>query len=356
MARLKRGITVPKLSPKIVSNNRGLSDTTRAAASDSAQLTNTPNVYDHVALQERARSYARASLAPNTKIAYARAWRAFQAWCGPQGLSALPAAPATVSLYLAAKAPALKVSTLALALSAIRHAHRMAGENLDASHPEVRAVFAGIRRTHGKAPRRVSPLPLEVLKQAATELEIAGDPLSIRNRAILLIGFCAALRRSEIVTLRVQDIEFVSEGMKIRLAKRKTDQDGNGTWIGVPFGLTFSTCPVRALQQWLQLLPAKITSDPLFQSISKSGRVSGRGLDGRDIARIVRAIVINAGLNPMAYSGHSLRAGFATSAAAYGAGERSIMAQTGHKSVTTARTYIRTGELFLDNPVARFRL
>ncbi len=350
----------PEMRVEIVSDNRGLPDTMPVRRGPAALAltpdTSPPNVDAASVLQDRVREYVQASLATNTKNAYARAWRAFQTWCGVQGYAALPAAPKTVSAYLADKASSLKVTTLSLTLSAIRHAHRVAGHSLDIAHPEVSAVFAGIRRTHLKRPRRVAPLPLDALKQLASILRDAGDPRSIRDRAILLVGFCAALRRSEIVALRVQDIEFVPEGMTIRLVRRKTDQEGMGTLIGVPKGQSLATCPVSAVRDWLQRIQDPKAADPLFCSISKSGRVSLRKLDGRDIARVIQKSVALLSLDATVFSGHSLRAGFATGAAARGVPERNIMAQTGHKSVSMVRAYIRLGELFVQNPVKSFGL
>jgi integrase len=351
-------ISASKVASDLVSDNRGLSVTTkgnRKAPPTALTLPKGPPL-PATALQERVQAYARASLAPNTRIAYQRAWHAFKSWCGELALEPLPAAPTTISLYLAAKAEVLKVSTLALSLSAIRHAHRMAGKHLDHLHPEVRSVFAGIRRTHGRPKRKASPLTVELLKSSLALVSSRGGARNARNAALLSLGFCAALRRSELVALRIRDIDFVPEGVKVNLSRRKTDQEGRGASIGIPSGLVPATCPVTILRTWLTMRGASSIDDWLFPAVRKSGKIGTAHITGRDVARVVKAVIKSAGLDPKNFSAHSLRAGFATSAAARGVEERLIMAQTGHKSLTVLRGYIRDGSLFSDNPVGRLGL
>lgn len=355
--RIDSGTTgAPNSIGKIVSNNRGLSvirvnrcDDRQSAHPDVPSLPDTK-------LQEQVRAYARASLAPNTRIAYQRAWQAFCTWCLEKGVPSLPAGPATISLYLAAKAPVLKVSTLSLALSAIRHAHSLAGENLDLTHPEVRSVFAGVRRTHGRAKRKALPLTVEILKSSLILLKSRFGNRNSRDAALLTIGFCAALRRSELVALRIRDVEFVTEGIIISLARRKSDQEGRGTRIGIPFGQTPETCPVTTLRAWLGIRNAASTDDWLFPAVRKSGKVGVEPVSGRDVARIVKATVRSLCLDASCYSAHSLRAGFVTSAAKCGIEEQNIMMQTGHKSVAIMRGYIREASLFQNNPLRKLNL
>ena len=170
-----------------------------------------------------------------------------------------------------------------------------------------------------------------------------------RDRALLLVGFAGAFRRSELVSLDVADVAFDPNGLTIRLRRSKTDQEGEGRKVGLPYGSNLATCPVRALQEWLHV--AAITNGALFVGINRHGTPQGR-LSACAVALIVKKVVAAAGLNPDLYAGHSLRAGLATSAAMAGVSERSIMAQTGHKSVMMVRRYIRDGSLFRENAAA----
>lgn len=168
-----------------------------------------------------------------------------------------------------------------------------------------------------------------------------------RDRALLLVGFAGAFRRSELVALTVADVRFAHEGLIVTLRRSKTDQEGQGTTRGITYGSNPATCPVRALQGWIA--DAQLTDGPLFRSM-KYGKLQPGGLDGRDVARLLKRAARGAGLDPTHFSGHSLRAGLATAAAAAGVSERAIMSQTGHKSLTVMRRYIREGSLFRDNP------
>ena len=193
---------------------------------------------------------------------------------------------------------------------------------------------------------------------------IAAQPdtlAGLRNRALLLLGFAGALRRSELVGLDVEDLDFTSAGLVVTLRRSKTDQDGDGRKLGVPYGGRLETCPVRTSQSWLSA--AAITTGPMFREITKAdrilnpytdkkGRQRGVRLGDKAVALIVKRAAQEAGLDPTRYAGHSLRAGLATSAAAAGASERAIMATTGHRSVQMVRRYIRSGELFRENAAA----
>ena len=308
---------------------------------------------------DRARAYVRAARSENTRRAYAADWRNFNAWATSAGLTPLPASPETVGLYLAAEAGRLRPGTLARHLVAITAAHRAAGHPLDTRAPAIRETLTGIKRTHGtnqsgKAPAVVADLKAMIEAQPDT---LAG----LRDRALLLLGFAGALRRSELVSLDVEDLDFTSDGLVVTLRRSKTDQEGQGRQIGVPYGRRLTTCPVRSLQSWLEV--AGITSGAIFREITrgdriatayvdKLGRQRGLRLSDKTVALIVKRAAKAAGFDPNIYAGHSLRSGLATSAAAAGASERSIMATTGHRSVQMIRRYIRTGELFRENATA----
>jgi integrase len=216
----------------------------------------------------------------------------------------------------------------------------------------VSEVLKGIRRTKGTAPACKAPLLVGQLKAA---LGVGrGDLLGMRDRALLLIGFAGAFRRSELVGLDVADLAFTDDGLVITLRRSKTDQEGEGRKVGIPHGSKPTTCPVRVLRAWLEA--AGIVTGPLFRSVNRHGKVGAVRLSDRAVALAVKRAAESAGLDASTFSGHSLRAGLATSAAAAGASERSIMDQTGHRSVQMVRRYIRDGSLFRDNAAAHVGL
>jgi integrase len=302
---------------------------------------------DLAATAAQASRYASASKAASTRRAYELDWREFTSWCAVRGLQAMPAQASTVALYLADGAGRLAVATLARRLVSIGAAHKAAGVDNPTTAPGVRVVWAGIQRTHGVAQRRKTPLVLAALRQALAEL-----PLTLRgtrDQALLLVGFAGALRRSELVALDVDDLELVDEGVILHVRRGKTDQTGAGRLVGIPTGASVATSPTGALATWLAA--AGIQSGPVFRGVSSTGKPLPGRLTDRQVARVVKRACELAGLHGD-YSGHSLRAGLATSAAAAGASERAIMAQTGHKSIAIARTYIRPASLFEANAAA----
>jgi len=298
-----------------------------------------------VDLVAQAADYAEASIAPATKRAYATAWADFEAWCADNDLDCLPASEMTVGSYLADRAATLAVSSLNTRLTAIKRAHRLKDHPLNTTNPAIRDVFAGIKREKGTAQAVKAPILVEKLRQAINALPdtMRGD----RDKALLLIGFSAALRRSELVALDVADLDFTDEGLKLTLRRRKTDQEGAGTVIGVLPGQHHQTCPISAIASWLER--AKITAGPVFRPVTKGGKVGTSRLSDKAVSRAVKSAMAAIGADPADYGGHSLRAGLATSAAQNGVEERHIMRQTGHKSVQMVRRYIRDGELFRDN-------
>jgi len=298
---------------------------------------------------DSARTYASASRSDNTKRAYAADCRSFATWCAERGLCAMPAMGATLALYVASLADAgRKASTIARAVAAIAQAHRLAGHESPATDRAVREVLSGIRRTIGTAPAQKAPLLPSALHAAAD----AGrdDVLGLRDRALLAVGFAGGFRRSALVALEVSDIAFGPEGVTVTIRRDKTDQDAAGRRIGLPFGGTSNTCPVRALRAWLDA--AGITDGPVFRAIDRHGNVGAEALSDRGVALVVKAAAQRAGLDPAAYAGHSLRAGLATAAAAAGKSNRSIKRTTGHKSDRILDSYVRDAELFTDNAAA----
>lgn len=293
-----------------------------------------------------AQSYAAASRAENTRKAYARDLDAFRAWCAEKGLASLPADGPTVALYLAALADeGLAVATIGRALVAISQAHKLAGLESPRTHRAVRETFAGIRRTLGTVQKGAAPMMPEHLSAAAA----AGrdDLIGLRDRALLAAGEAGAFRRSELVSLDVTNLDFRMEGLVVTLRRSKTDQEGAGCAVALPYGSNPATCPVRTVRAWLDV--AGITVGPVFRAVNRHGRVAAARLSNRSVANIVKAAAERAGLDPGAYAGHSLRAGLATAAAKAGKSERAIMRQTRHTSERMVRRYIREASLFHDN-------
>jgi len=293
---------------------------------------------------QSARTYAQAAKSDATRRAYRTSWGAFTAWCGSRNLSFMPAAPETIAVYISQLADAgRKVATIERALAAISEAQRAGGYLSPRTSAPVRSVLQGIRRTKFTAQRRVAPIVLSDLRAMVRALPEGLK--GIRDRAILLLGFAGAFRRSEIVGLDVADLEVCDEGLTVTLRKSKTDQDGAGRKVGIPRG--GSLCPVSAVRQWLMRRgPA---AGPLFEGMTKGDFLTGQRLDGKDVANLIKSAAKAVGLDPAKVSGHSLRAGLVTTAARAGKSERAIMGQTGHRSVVMVRRYIRDAGLFDDN-------
>jgi len=297
-------------------------------------------------LDERARAYAEAARAPATLRAYAADWRIFTAWCAAHGVDALPATPHTVALFLADLEG--RPSTLRRKLAAIAVMHRAAGHDSPTEHGVVRATFAGIRRERGVAPRPKTALLVDELRAAVAT---CGERrIDVRDRALILLGFAGALRRSELVGLDVTDVAFEGEGLVLRLRRSKTNQEGELEEVAVLYGSDPQTCPVRALQAWL--IASAISDGPLFRSVDRAGRVSGGRLTARIVGERVKKIGARSGLDPESYAAHSLRSGFATSAARANKSEAAIMRQGRWKSIPVARRYIRAGSRWHDHASA----
>ena len=301
---------------------------------------------------DQAREFARHSKAENTLRGYRADWRDFCGWCESHAASPLPASPETVAAYIAECAGRLKVGSIQRRLNAIAEAHKALGLESPTHHAMVTNTMKGIRRTKGTAPVQKTPTLTDDIRAMvdATDTGIIG----IRDRALLLLGFAGAFRRSELVGLDISDCAFGKDGLTVTLRRSKTDQDGAGRKIGIPYGSNPETCPVRTVQTWIE--QADIADGPLFRSIHRHGRIQPGRLAGADVARIVKKLAVRAGLDPAKYAGHSLRAGHATAAAIAGASERSIMNQTGHRSVQMVRRYIRDGSLFRENSAGKLGL
>ncbi|MHB9134226.1 MAG: site-specific integrase [Armatimonadota bacterium] len=294
----------------------------------------------------RAREYAASSKAPATRKAYETDWQDFSDWCGYHGVDVLPAAPTHVATYLAELADAgKKASTIGRRAAAITHAHKLAGLSTPIRSAEVQQALSGIRRQLGTAQFGKAPAITDDIRAMVDALP-PDTLLGLRDRAIILLGFAGAFRRSELVALDVEDLEDAPQGLRVTLRRSKTDQEGAGRVVGIPHGTHEHTCPVRAIQAWQSA--AGILSGSLFRGVNRHEQVLDR-LSDKGVARAVKRAALGAGLDPARYSGHSLRAGLATSAAAAGVEERVIMKQTGHRSERTVRRYIRDGSLFREN-------
>jgi integrase len=303
---------------------------------------------------ETARSFLAAAKAESTRRAYASDWRDFEAWCRLHGLPPLPAAPTTVALYLADRASTHRPATLRRRLTVIHHAHRSAGLESPGTmqQPLVSETLKGIRRTVGTAQTGKRPLYTAELRAmiAAMPETLQG----VRDRALLVVGFAGGFRRSELAALTMEHVTGPKDGLVIRLRRSKTDQEGQGREVAIPYGSSAETCPVRAFRDWVAA--AKIESGAVFREIDRHGRVETKPLHKDSIGAIVKRAAARIGLNPAEYAGHSLRAGLATQAYLNGATELAIMQQTGHRSLATVRKYIRGGSLFRDNPAAKLGL
>lgn len=288
--------------------------------------------------------YIENSISENSRKAYKNDFQHFINWGG-----CIPCTPEHLVLYLTSHAEILSIATLQRRLVAIAKAHALAGYPLPTKSELVRLTMQGIKRLHGKPQAQVSPIMKEDLVVMLSHIPdtIKGK----RDRALLLLGFCGAFRRSELVALKCTDLEFTTQGLIVTLPRSKVDQTGQGRKIGIPMGRG-KICPVQAVQDWLVHLSANNGS--LFKAISKGGVLSVDALSDRAVANIIKAYVVKIGLDPARYSGHSLRAGLASSAAEHGYSSWEIRRQTGHASDAMLQRYIRLGSLFLRNAAGIF--
>jgi len=261
----------------------------------------------------------------------------------------VPAEPGLVAAFLASQVAAgTKTSTLSRRVAAIRHAHRLAGHETPTGSEVVKTTMRGIRRTLGAAKTKAAATARHIALMLA---EVPADtPRGLRDRAPLLLGFSGAFRRSELVALRVEDLTETPEGLRVRIARSKGDQEGTGQEIAIPRGTRLR--PVEALRAWLAA--AGIAEGPVFRRVTRHGVVLPEALAAESVADIVKHYAARAGLDPDAYAGHSLRAGFLTSGAEAGASIFKLMEVSRHKSVDTLRGYVRRAELFKDHAGSGF--
>ena len=284
------------------------------------------------------------SKAENTLRAYKADFNDFSAFCAKNGLSSMPTEPKILSIYLTHLASSSKFSTLKRRIASISVIHKMKGHYLDTKHPIIMENLHGIRRVKGSNQKSKKPLLISDLKAIINKIhEInQSDKKKFRDKAIILLGFSGGFRRSELVNIEYEDVEFVSEGVKIYVKRSKTDQSGEGMIKAIPYFENKLFCPVTKLKDWINFI--EIKSGKIFEISDKS------------VSLIIKKYASYAGLDPNKYGGHSLRSGFATTTAESGAEERNIMAMTGHKTTQMVRRYIHEANLFKNNALNKIKL
>ena len=314
-------------------------------------------ITDIKALQQETLLNLQSSKAINTVRAYKSDFNDFGLFCAQNGFKSLPSEPKIVSLYLThLSTKDIKMSTLKRRLVSIGVMHKLKGHYLDTKHPSIIENIMGIKRRKGSIQKGKKPLLINSLKiviNVIDEQKIEGIK-KLRDRSIILIGFSGGFRRNELVSLDYEDLNFVEEGLKINLRKSKTDQFGEGAIKALPYFKNSQYCPVVSLRNWLDV--AKINSGALFRRFSKGSRLTEKRLTDQTVALLIKEYLQLAGIDNKNYSGHSLRSGFATSAAESGADERSIMTMTGHKSSEMVRRYIKEANLFKNNALNKIKI
>jgi integrase len=327
---------------------------TAAAAAPGDALGRAPSEAGQAALAE-AQALARQAAAPATLRAYKADWAHYAAWCARTGFTPVPAAPATVGAYLAALAESHAPSTLRRRLAAIGKMHRFNDLPWNSAHRDIQEPLRGALRRFGRPARKAAPLTVEMLRQLVSTCDASAR--GRRDRALLLFGFIGALRRSELVALNVEDVAVVAGGLKLRLARSKTDQTGEGVEIGLPRGKYVATCPVQAFVAWQEV--ARRKAGPLFRRISTAGRIGDAALHPDAVRRILAQRVRMAGLEIEGFdrlSPHGLRAGFITEAYGKGVRDDDIMRHTRHRDLRTMRGYVRRAGLITESPAGTLDL
>ncbi|WP_436699135.1 tyrosine-type recombinase/integrase [Nocardioides sp. BYT-33-1] len=323
----------------------------------------TPLVLDPVELA-RVAAALEADIAPSTRKMYQLTWNQWVRWCAARGIVAQPADPDAIAVYVTERAAAgIGYGSLELACSAIAYHHRSAGLANPTTDPTLRRVLRGLRRTLGCAPhRRAHPLTTAEIRRIVARLDVS-DPLAARDRAIILLGYASALRPSELSALDLDDITPAVGGVLLRVRRSKTDQDGHGDIVGVAHGHHPDTDPVAALAHWTRLLrrdhgsrhaaAAGPGAGFAFPQMTKVGTVLDGRLSPTGVSKAVRRRATDAGLGHLQISGHSLRAGHATTAARNGASVDRIASQTRHRRIATLLDhYIRPGPPWRPAPAA----
>ena len=314
-------------------------------------------ITDIKALQEETLLNLKSSKANNTVRAYKSDFKDFGLLCAQNEFKSLPSEPKIVSLYLTyLSTKEVKMSTLKRRLVSIGVIHKLKGYYLDTKHPSIIENIMGIKRRKGSKQKGKKPLLINNLKTIINVIdgEKNEEIKKLRDRSIILIGFSGAFRRSEIVSLDYDDLDFVKEGLKVNLKRSKTDQFGEGSVKGLPYFENSEYCPVVSLCKWIEI--SKINSGALFRRFTKGSKLSENRLSDQTVALLIKDYLEIAGIESRNYSGHSLRSGFATSAAESGVEERSIMAMTGHKSTEMVRRYIKDANLFKNNALNKIKI
>ena len=314
-------------------------------------------ITDIKALQQETLLNLQNSKANNTVRAYKSDFDDFGLFCAQNGFKSLPSDPKVVSLYLTyLSTKDVKMSTLKRRLVSIGVIHKLKGHYLDTKHPSIIENMMGIKRRKGNIQKGKKPLLINNLKILINVIdkEKNEEIKKLRDRSIILIGFSGGFRRNEIVSLDYDDLEFVHEGLKISLKRSKTDQFGEGLVKGLPYFENSKYCPVISIKKWIEI--SKISSGAIFRRFIKGSKLSHNRLTDQSVALLIKHYLKLAGIESKNYSGHSLRSGFATSAAESGAEERSIMAMTGHKSTEMVRRYIKEANLFKNNALNKINI
>ena len=314
-------------------------------------------ITDIKTLHEETLLNLKSSKSNNTVRAYKSDFKDFGIFCAKNGFNSLPSEPKVVSLYLThLSTKDAKMSTLKRRLVSIGVIHRLKGHYLDTKHPSIIENIMGIKRRKGSVQKGKKPILINSLKSIINVIdkEKKEEIKRSRDRSIILIGFSGGFRRNEIVSLDYDDLDFVEEGLKINLKRSKTDQFGEGFTKALPYFDNTKYCPVVSLKKWIEI--SKITKGAVFRPISKGSKLSENRLTDQTVALLLKKYLNLIGVDSKNYSGHSLRSGFATSAAESGADERSIMSMTGHKSVEMVRRYIKEANLFKNNPLNNIKI
>ena len=314
-------------------------------------------ITDIKSLQEETLLNLQNSKAKNTVRAYKSDFNDFGLFCAQNGFKSLPSEPKIVSLYLThLSTKNVRMSTLKRRLVSIGVIHKLKGHYLDTKHPSIIENVMGIKRRKGSIQKGKKPILINSLKKIINSIdeEKKDENKKIRDRTIILIGFAGGFRRNEIVSLDYEDLDFVQEGLKIKLRRSKTDQFGEGFTKALPYFDNSQYCPVITLKKWIEI--SKIGSGPLFRRFIKGSKLTVNRLTDQTVALLIKKYINLAGIEGKNYSGHSLRSGFATSAAESGAEERSIMAMTGHKSTEMVRRYIKEANLFKNNALNKIKI
>jgi len=295
-------------------------------------------------LEDETLKNLRNSKAQNTLRAYASDFRHFKNFCIDNNVKYLPSDPRIISLYLTKLAKTSKFSTLKRRIASISVIHKMKGHYLDTKHPIIIENLLGIKRVNGSNQKAKKPILINDLKLIINVIDETKqvNKRKIRDKAIILVGFSGGFRRSELVNIEYEDIEFVNEGVKIVIKRSKTDQSGEGMTKAIPYFDNKSFCPVISLKNWID------------NSEAKSGKIFD--ISDKSVALIIKKYASLSGLDPNKYGGHSLRSGFATSTAESGAEERNIMAMTGHKTTQMVRRYIQEANLFKNNALNKIKI